>query len=429
MISPPRTSLAMNSSSTPSTTALTDANLAPVLDEMARAAVDAWVVFDLRGSSHVLPRLLGGKQHLTRRVFWILRREAKHPHVVCHAIDTECFKKLGVPHTTYGGWADLPGVLSAALAGCRRVAMEYSPGGALPAASTVDAGTLDLVRALGLEVASSADLVQLWAARWSERGLAAHKTASTLTSTIIRDAFAFIASTIKREGQCQERAAQMFITDRFRAHNLSWADDPIVAVNANSASPHYAPDLNRSSPIKPGDWVLIDLWCRLETHEGVTLGDEAIYSDITWTGFVGPRVPHEHRHVFDAVRAARDASLAAVQAAWRSQSPVEGWQLDDAARGTLHHAGLGGHIKHRTGHSLSPGPLVHGLGMNLDNLESHDTRRVLPGTGFTIEPGAYGVVDAQGRNFGVRNEINVYVDPAQGPIVTSCVQDAPELIV
>jgi Xaa-Pro aminopeptidase len=237
--------------------------------------------------------------------------------------------------------------------------------------------------------------------------------------------------TVARDGQCQERDVQLYIIEQFKARKLTWPDDPIVAVNANSASPHYAPDQHRSTPITPGDWVLIDLWCREEAPAGTgqaPLGDDAIYSDITWTGYVGPRVPPTHQRVFDVVRDARDAALHLAQQAWQAGTPVQGWQLDDAARAVLIAAGLGPHIKHRTGHSLSPGPLVHGIGMNLDNLESHDTRRMLPQTGFTIEPGAYGVIDDHGRAFGVRNEINVYVDPQLGPVVTSCVQNQPVLI-
>ena len=427
------------------------ADLGAVRELMARQAIDAWVVYDLRGSSQVLPRLLGGKQHLTRRVFWILHRSAREPRVLCHNIDTEAFKKLAIPFTTYAGWADLPAALAAALkgspggepggeaggeagaelggkpagahTGTKRIAMEYSPGGALPVASTVDAGTIELVRALGLEVVSSADIVQRWAARWSEAGLDAHRRASAVTALIMPEAFAFIAAQVRAHGVCQERAAQAFITGRFKAEGLAWPDDPIVSVNDNSGSPHYGPDQHRSSPIRPGDWVLIDLWCRYETLDGVSLGDAAIFSDITWTGFVGASVPSEHRRVFDAVRNARDATLNAAKTAWAQQRPIEGWQLDDAARGVLHAAGLDAFIKHRTGHSLSPGALVHGIGMNLDNLESHDTRTMLAGTGFTIEPGAYT------PGFGVRNEINIYVDPTHGPVVTSCVQDQPTLVI
>jgi Xaa-Pro dipeptidase len=389
----------------------------PIRAELERQGVDAWVVFDYRGSSTVLPRIIG-KAHLTRRVFWVLGRGGE-PVVVCHRIDDEAFKQRGIEHRTYAGWADMPAVLAGVLGPAQRVAMEYSAGGSIPTASTVDGGTLDLVRALGAEVVGSADLVALFAAVWSARGLEAHRRASALTEQIMKSAFAFIGARIREGGSCQERLAQLHITGEFARHGLSWPDDPIVAVNAHSASPHYAPDDSRSAPITRGDWVLIDLWARDEGGGGGGgTGDEAIYSDITWTGCAGAPSARQ-LEVFHAVRRARDASLHLAQARWQAGALVAGYELDDAAAGVLKGAQLGAFVKHRTGHSLSGGALVHGIGMNLDNLETHDTRRVLAGTGFTIEPGAY--LDT----FGVRNEINVYIDMQRGPVVTSCVQDEP----
>jgi len=230
---------------------------------------------------------------------------------------------------------------------------------------------------------------------------------------------------------------QMLIQRRFVESNLEFPDGPIVAVNAHAGDPHFEPSLTNPSPIGRGDWVLIDMWARAAraaNADGTFERDEElVYSDITWTGFCGRPAdcPARCREVFDGVRDARDAALALAQSSWKSGSPAQGWQLDDAARNVLIARGLETAVRHRTGHSLSPGPMVHGLGMNLDNLETRDTRRMLPGIGFTIEPGAYlpdeVVAGALGgvEGFGVRNEINVYVDPVKGPVVTSEMQTEP----
>jgi Xaa-Pro aminopeptidase len=381
---------------------------------MTDQRIDGWLVYDFRNNNPIIARILGKKLHLTRRVWWLLPKEGK-PRILCSVIDESSFVAAGIPVTTYIGWSDMQVKVAAMLAslGGRRVAMEYAPGGALPTAGVVDAGTVEFVRSLGVEVVSSADVVQLYAAAWREKGLVAHTKASELTHQVMKDAWGYLGAQLKA-GQVQERAVQKFITGRFDAQGLEYPDDPIVSVNANSGSPHYGPDETHSSPIKTGDWVLIDLWGRIP-------GDEHVYSDITWTGFCGTRekLPPEHLKVFNTVRDARNASVVAAQKAWQAKEQAEGWQLDEAARGVIVSAGYGQFIKHRTGHSLSPGALVHGIGMNLDNLETRDTRRMMPGTGFTVEPGVYTPA------FGVRNEINVYVDPVAGPLVTSCVQDEP----
>jgi Xaa-Pro aminopeptidase len=204
---------------------------------------------------------------------------------------------------------------------------------------------------------------------------------------------------------------------RFATDGLETCDPPIVGVNAHAGDPHFEVSATSPAPIRRGDWVLIDLWARVPD-------DENIYSDITWVGFCGREVPAKHKRVFETVRAARDAALTRAQQAWKAGERIQGWQLDDAAREVIVGAGFEGAIRHRTGHSLSPGPKVHGVGMNLDNLETHDTREMISGIGFTIEPGIYLPDTAGGEGgFGVRLEINVFVDPHKGPVVTSCLQD------
>lgn len=379
--------------------------------------IDAWLVFDFRNNNPVLTRILGGKLHLTRRVFWLLPAKGE-PRLLCHTIDETNFKKLGMPCETYPNWREMQtkvaGLLSAG-DGYRRVAMEYSPGGALPTAGIVDAGTVEFIRSMGVEVVTSADLVQLYAAAWGERGLATQKDASAHCERIMKAAFAFIGQKLAgasgSAAATNEYEVQQFIMAEFKKAGLVTDSPPIVGVNANAGDPHYAPDEKTHAPIKKGDWVLIDLWARRS-------GDDAVYGDITWTGYCGKDVPAEHRKVFETVKAARNASVEAAQRAWKAGIAIEGWKLDEAARKVIIDAGYEKAIKHRTGHSLSPGTAgAHGIGMNLDNIETHDTRRMMPGTGFTVEPGIYL------PTFGVRNEINVYVDEKQGPVVTSCSQD------
>lgn len=376
--------------------------------------LDAWLVYDFRNNNPVIARIVGAKLHLTRRVFWLLP-QAGEPKLLCHTIDETNFKKVGIEPVTYPDWRGMQAAVAKLLDGRRRVAMEYSPGGALPTAGIADAGTVEFIRSLGVEVASSADLVQLYAAAWGERGLASQKDASAHCERIMKAAFAFIGQKLAA-GQTNEREVQKFIEDEFAKAGLVTDSSPIVGVNAHAGDPHYAPDEKTHAPIKKGDWVLIDLWAKRP-------GDDTVYGDITWTGYCGKDVPAEHRKVFDTVKAARNASVAAAQQAWKAGEAIEGWKLDEAARKVIIDAGYEKAIKHRTGHSLSPGTAgAHGIGMNLDNIETHDTRRMMPGTGFTVEPGIYL------PTFGVRNEINLYVDEKQGPVVTSCSQEEIVLI-
>jgi Xaa-Pro dipeptidase len=234
--------------------------------------------------------------------------------------------------------------------------------------------------------------------------------------TRVKDgAFALIRERLATGTAVTEFEVQQWMAREFEKAGLQANEPPIVAANAHSGDPHYEPKAETSSPIRKGDWVLIDLWARVP-------GEENIFSDITWVGFAGPTVPDKHRRIFDTVKRGRGASVRRAQSAWKAGERIQGWQLDDASMTELRAGGHGEFIRHRTGHSLSPGPMVHGLGMNLDNLETHDTREMLPGIGFTVEPGLYL------PEFGVRLELNMFVDPATGPVITSCVQDEPLIL-
>jgi Xaa-Pro aminopeptidase len=376
---------------------------------MREQRIDAWLLYDFRGSNPVLERLLPGKRVTTRRLV-LLVPAIGEPLLLTHGLDANQFESLPMRREQYLSWEDFRDWLAARLAGMTRVALEYAPGGALPVVSIVDAGTVELVRSLGLEVASSANLIQLSVATWSHAAIEWHVAVSRKVGQIKDEAFALIGRKIADSQTPHEHEVQQFIMTEFSKAGLETPDEPIVAAGAHSGDPHYSPSAERPTVIRRGDWVLIDLWARKP-------GEENIFSDITWVGFAGQSPSPRQQEVFDAVRRARDVAVERAQAAFRSGERVQGWQLDEAARKVLIESGFGGYIRHRTGHSLSPGRHVHGLGVNLDNLETHDTREVLPRLGFTVEPGLYL------PDFGVRLEINVYVDPRQGPLVTSPIQN------
>lgn len=395
-------------------------NLEHLRPFMRERRIDAWLIHDFRGNNAVLARLLppqpGTHRWTTRRAALFIPA-AGDPLVLCHHIDAAQFAKSGERLELYLTWQEFRAKLAALVATSARVAMEYSPGAALPVMAVADAGTVELVRSMGVEVVSSADLVQVSAAAWSESALAHHQRVSKIVGHIKDEAFALIREKLRAGALVREHDVAEFIRSRFKTEGLEWLDGPIVAVNAHAGDPHYEPSAASPTPIRRDDWVLIDLWARQP-------GEEHIFSDITWVGFAGKAIPPRHARAFAAVKAARDLALKLAQTSWKKKQTVQGWELDDAARAELVGAGYESAVRHRTGHSLSPGPLVHGLGMNLDNLETHDTRTMLPRTGFTIEPGVYMPGKAEGA-LGVRLEINVYVDPKRGPIVTSGLQEKP----
>lgn len=381
---------------------------------MREQRIDAWLLWDFRGSNSIFAQVLPGKRWTTRRALLLIPAHGD-ASLLTHGIDHHQFNGVEVPKELYLSWRDLHAWLGKKLGGLTRVAMEYAPGGGLPVVSIVDGGTIELIRSLGHEVVSSANLIQVCVARWPEEAVAAHKSASSDVDKIKNEAFQFIREQIAAHRTVHEHEVQQFIMKRFEQSNLVASEAPIVAVNAHSGDPHYEPSEKNPTPICRGDWVLIDLWARRPK-------DPAVFSDITWVGFVGKDVPAKHREVFNVVKNARDRVVERAVAAWKNKETIQGWQLDEVARATIIDAGYSKFIRHRTGHSLSPGPMVHGVGFNLDNLETHDTREMLPGLGFTIEPGIYL------PEFGVREEINVYVDPVSGPTVTSGIQTEPILI-
>jgi Xaa-Pro aminopeptidase len=279
--------------------------------------------------------------------------------------------------------------------------MEYSPGCAIPYIARVDAGTIELVRSFGVEVASSADLVQRFSAVWDDAEIAAHLAASDKLYRVKDRAFEAMARRLRDAVPTTEYHIQHLMDGWFRDEGLVSDSSPNVSAGEHAANPHYLPTAESSRPIGHDEIVLLDLWARLDQPGSV-------YADITWVGYTGRHVPEQYKRAFGAVCAARDAAAGLVHDAVRSRQPVRGWQVDQAAAGVLRGAGYGAHILHRTGHSL--GQSVHGNGVNMDDLETHDDRQLLPGTGFTIEPGVYFA------DFGVRSEINMIVHEREATV-------------
>jgi Xaa-Pro dipeptidase len=298
--------------------------------------------------------------------------------------------------SVYLTWQEHREQLARLVAGHRRLAAQYSPGNELPSISRLDAGTAELLRAAGVELVSAADLAQRFAACWSGEQLAGHRRAAAHLLAIVHAAFARVGTALARGDELDEYTVQRGILDAFEQAGLWSESDPIVGVNAHSADPHYQPGPGHSSPIRRGDFLLIDLWAKERAPDSV-------YADITWCGVCAPSPTERQAEIFGHVAAARDAALQLVRSRYPRQ-PVQGFEVDDAAREVIRKAGYAERFFHRTGHSI--GTSDHGQGANIDNLETHDTRRLLPMTCFSIEPGIYLPGD-----FGVRSEINVVLLP------------------
>jgi Xaa-Pro aminopeptidase len=381
-------------------------DLPAVQAALREQAFDGWLLYDFRGLNILARRVvgLGTEAMLSRRWFYFIPARGE-PRKLVHRIEPHALDALPGAAETYLRWQELEAGVAALVAGCRRLAMEYVPRNANPYVSRVDAGTIELVRSLGPEIASSGDLVQQFEACWDDEQWAMHQEAARHTRSAYDVAFAFIAERVRRHGSVRETEVQQCILDHFAAHGLVADHPPICAVGPHSGDPHYAPGAGSDAPIRQGDFVLIDLWAKLDRSQSV-------YSDLTWTAFVGSEVPARYEEIFQIVARARDAAIARVRDAFRpgSPAPLQGWQVDDAARAVIEHAGYGAYFCHRTGHSI--GQETHGNGANMDNLETREERRVLPRTCFSIEPGIYL------PEFGVRSEVNVFVDAQANVHVT-----------
>jgi Xaa-Pro aminopeptidase len=371
-------------------------HLTSVQSALQTAKLDGWLLYDFRGLNVLARRVLDMPSDaiLSRRWFYFVPANGQ-PCKLVHQIEPHALD--GVPGTVqrYLRWQELEAGVKSLLSGCQRVAMEYVPRNANPYVSRVDAGTVELVRSFGVEIVSSGDLIQQFEACWDDEQWTMHLEAAKHTRSAYDVAFAFIAERVRGGGSVRETQVQQRILDHFGAHGLITDHPPIVGVGPHSGDPHYAPGAGSDSPIREGDFVLIDLWAKLDKPRSV-------YSDLTWTGFVGTEVPDKYEQIFQIVARARDAAINKVRSAFASGSMLHGWEVDQAARDVIEQAGYGAAFCHRTGHSI--GQETHGNGANMDNLETHEERQVLPRTCFSVEPGIYLT------GFGVRSEVNLFVD-------------------
>jgi Xaa-Pro aminopeptidase len=375
-----------------------------VQQALREQGLDGWLWYDFQGANPIAQRLagLGGRGHMASRRWFYLIPASGEPRALVHAIERHNLDRLPGSKTPYAGRAQLESGLKTLLSGTRRVAMEYSPQGAIPYVSRVDAGTIELVRAQGVDVVSSGDLIQQFEARWSDDAIRSHYVAAEKLYRVKDRAFEAAAARVADGVPTTEFDLQQLMAQWFTDEGLVSDSAPNVSAQENAGNPHYLPSERRSRAIRADELLLVDLWGKLDTPG-------AVFADITWVGYTGRDVPEEMSKAFAAVRDARDAAVQVVEDAARAGREVRGFELDRAARAVIEAAGYGAHILHRTGHSL--GETVHGNGAHLDDYETHDERRLLPGTGFTIEPGIYF------DRFGVRTEINV-VWGRSGPEVT-----------
>src|SRR6476620_10889156 len=374
--------------------------VAEIQAALRRAKLDGWLFYDFRGSDILIPRILKTERLSGTRRWYYYIPATGEPTKVVHAIEPERLDSLPGKKLIYREWQLIgDGLQKAIFANGKsktqpKVAMEYSPNNDIPYISRVDAGTIEMVRALGVNVVTSADLVQQFEAVWTPEQLAMHQEACVKLQKIIIEAFADIKRRINADIPTNETDVQQFMMSRFKEEGMN-PEPMIVAVNANAASPHYFPTKTRNSPIKRGDLVLIDTVSKLSKPKAPAV-------DLTWVGYVGDRVPDEYVKIWNIVAEARDAAFKFVQASFRAGKTIKGADVDDVARGVIKRAGYADQFLHRTGHSI--GEEGHGNGANIDNLETRDTRTLIPRTAFSIEPGIY----LEGK-FGIRSEIDVYV--------------------
>lgn len=364
------------------------------------AKIDGWLFYDFRGSDPLALRILKLDEHSvgTRRWFFYVPATGECVKIV-HRIEPAKLDALPGKRQEYSSWKEQHALLRAALVFSNkkpRIAMQYSPMNDVPYMSKVDAGTIELVRSFGVDLVTSAELVQQFEAVWSPEQLQTHIEASDKMHRIFFDAFGEIAHRVRANEPTTEYDIEQFIICRWHEEGMGGEhDDAIVSVNANTANPHYTPKKETALPIKRGDFVLLDLASKLRKPG-------AVFTDQTWTGYVGETVPEEYTKIFNIVRDARDAAVEFVRQNVHARKSIRGADVDDVSRGVITKAGFGEYFTHRTGHSI--GEEVHGNGVNIDNFETRDSRRITPGVCFSIEPGIY----LPGK-FGVRSEIDVYV--------------------
>lgn len=370
-------------------------NLSDIQKALREADLDGWLFYDHHRRDPIAYRVLKINPPMcTRRWYYLIPKEGE-PAKLVHRIEPQNLAGLPGSEEHYSSWREQRDGLARMLAGKQRIAMQYSPLNSIPYVGLVDAGTVELVKNCGVELVSSADLVQQFEACWSEEQWQSHLAAGQVVHDAVRMGFAMIRDAVRAGKTLGEYDVQQEMVRLFEAQGVIADEAPNVSVNANTGNPHYSPSRESSLPIRSGDFVLMDVWAK-QNRPG------AVYFDITWTGYVGEAVPHRCTEIFEVVREARDAAISLVQESMRAGRPLHGYEVDDAAREVITRREFGAFFVHRTGHSI--GEDVHGNGANMDNFETHDERRIIPRTCFSIEPGVYL------HEFGVRSEVNVFVE-------------------
>ena len=380
-------------------------DLLKVQSALRDEGIDGWLLYDFRGLNVLARRVLGfpTNAHATRRWFYFIPAKGE-PRKLVHRIESGVLDAYPGGRRVYLRWQEFEAEVVALVGGAKKIAMEYVPRNANPYISRVDGGTIELVRGAGVDIVPSGDLIQLFEACWDEAQWQMHLEAARHTESAYHVAWKYIAESIRSGETLHETEVQGIILAHFASNKMVTDHPPIVGVGPHSGDPHFAPVAGSADGyLREGDFVLVDLWAKLDKPR-------AVYSDLTQTGFVGKEVPAKFTKIFDIVAAARDAAIDRVKSAYATGETLQGWQVDRAARDVIDRAGYGEAFCHRTGHSI--GEETHGNGANMDNLETHETRRVLPRTCFSIEPGIYL------PEFGVRSEVDVFVDAAGAVHVT-----------
>jgi Xaa-Pro dipeptidase len=383
------------------------AEIAGIQSDLRAAKLDGWLFYDFRGRDPIAQRILALPEHMrTRRWFYFVPAKGT-PKKLVHKIESESLAELPGETLYYAGQDELRKNVRKILGRAKNVAMQYSPKNAIPYVAMVDAGTIELVRSSGAKVVSSADLVQKYEACWSAEQVESHRAAGVAIDRIVREAFRLAAKSVREKKTLTEFDLKNWILKEFEAAGIWTEEGPDIAVNAHASDPHYGPTAESASPIREGDLLLLDVWGKKKTAGSV-------YYDVTWIGYLGAKVPEKYAKVFGVVREARDRAVELIRKSIAAGKPLQGWEVDKAARSVIEKAGYGKYFFHRTGHSL--GEKVHGNGVNMDGLETHDSRHLIPRTCNSVEPGIYL------SDFGIRSEVNVYIDEGEAR-VTGAVQN------
>ena len=389
------------------------ADIHGIQNDLRAAKLDGWLFYDFRGRDPIAQTILQLPPGMrTRRWYYFVPAKGT-PRKLVHKIETESLAALPGDTLFYAGQEELRKNLAKLLGRAKNVAMQYSPKNAIPYVAMVDAGTVELVRSTGVKVVSSADLVQKYEACWSQAQLDSHLAAGAVIDRVVRQAFELAAKNVREKKTFTEYDLKQWILKEFESAGISVDQGPDIAVGPHASDPHYGPTPETASPIREGDLLLLDVWGKMKAAGSV-------YYDITWVGYLGAKVPEKMAKIFGIVREARDKAVDLIQSSVAAGKPLQGWQVDMAARKVIEKAGYGKYFFHRTGHNI--GQTVHGNGVNMDGLETHDVRHLIPKTCNSIEPGIYL------PEFGIRSEVNMYIGEKEARVTGAVQQEILALL-